>query len=86
MVGVQCKSCGHRALFKSDVDSGGLFKMDHEIIKELTRSNPTCGQCGGSEYSIVTLSSNLAYLWDRWVMGDASPLPAKPLIEGDKQG
>lgn len=87
MVGVQCKSCGHRALFKSEAKPGRLFKMDHEIINELTRSNPKCRECGGSEYSFVTLSSNLAHLWDRWLTGDASPPPpAKPLIEGDKQG
>lgn len=86
MVGVECKSCGHRALFKSEVNSGGLFKMDHEIINELARSNPTCGQCGSSEYSIVTLSANLGHLWDGWLTGDASPPPAMHLIEGDKQG
>jgi ribosomal protein L37E len=85
-VGVQCKSCGHRALFKSEVKPGELLKIDQEIINELTRSNPKCRQCGGSEYSIVTLSSNLGHLWDRWLMGDASPPPAKPLMEGDKQG
>lgn len=85
MVGVQCKSCGHRALFKPELKPG-LFKMEHEVVNELTRSNLKCSQCGGSEYSIVTLSSNLAHLWDLWLTGDASPSLAKPLIEGDKPG
>jgi DNA-directed RNA polymerase subunit RPC12/RpoP len=85
MVGVQCKSCGHRALFKQELKPGRPFKMDSEVVSELTRSNPKCSQCGRSEYSITTLSSNLAHLWDRWLTGDASPPPAKPLIEGDKQ-
>lgn len=86
MVGVECKSCGHRALIKSEVKPGVLFKMDNEIINELARSNPKCSQCGGGEYSTLTLSSSLAHLWDRWLTGDVSPPPAKPLIEGDKKG
>ncbi len=85
MVGVQCKSCRHRALFKPELKPGP-FKMDHEVVNELTRSNLKCSECGCSEYSIVTLSSNLAHLWDRWLTGDASLPPAKPLIEGDIQG
>jgi len=37
----------------------------------------------GGEYSVITLSSNLA---DRWLTGGASALSEKPMIEGDKQG
>ncbi len=85
MVGVQCESCRHRALFKPEFKSG-LFKMNHQVVNELTRSILKCSECGCSEYSIVTLSSNLAHLWDRWLTGDASLPPAKPLIEGDIQG
>lgn len=81
MVGVQCKSCGHRALIKPEP-----FKMDHEVVTELRRSNVKCSQCGGNEYSVITLSSNLADLADQWLTGGASALSAKPMIEGDKQG
>lgn len=77
MVGVQCKSCGDRALIKPEP-----FKMDHEVVAEMRRSNVKCSQCGGNEYSVTTLSSNLA---DRWLTGGASPPFAKPMIEGDKQ-
>lgn len=80
MVGIQCKSCGHRAL----ATPPGPFKMDHEIIALLRSptSSITCIECGGSKFDLLSMSSSLA---DSWLGDGPSPGP-RPLIEGGNQG
>lgn len=78
MVGVQCKSCGHRALASPDPP-----KLDHEIITLLSQSSITCSACGGSKYAVLRFPSGAA---ETWLKGDVSPAPAGPLIEGGNQG
>jgi len=63
MVGIKCKSCGHRALATPEP-----FKMDHEIIALLSQSSPKCSECGGSNYFIVRFRSSAV---DAWLRGDA---------------
>lgn len=58
MVGIQCKSCGHRALATPEP-----FKMDHEIITLLSESSPKCSECGGSQYDVVRFPSSAADIW-----------------------
>lgn len=78
MVGIQCKSCGSRAL-----RTGDAARFDHEVMEELRRSPPPCSSCGGSEIHLVSITGGLA---DKW-LSDGPPLPASgPLIEGGKQG
>lgn len=63
MVGIQCKSCAHRALATPESP-----KPDHEILTLLSQSPVTCSQCGGSKYSIVMFPANAA---DTCLKGDA---------------
>jgi hypothetical protein len=77
MVGIQCKSCGHRALATPEP-----FKMDHEIIALLSQSSPKCSQCGGGKYSIVRFPYSAV---DAWLKGDGSSPDARPQIEGGNQ-
>jgi hypothetical protein len=80
MVGIQCKSCGHRALRTSDP---AKFQFDNEVMELLRRSPPTCSSCGGSEIHLLSITGGLA---DKW-LSDGRPLPASgPLIEGGKPG
>lgn len=80
MVGIQCKSCGHRALRPSDP---AKFQFDNEVMELLRRSPPTCSSCGGSEIHLLSITGGLA---DKW-LSDGRPLPASgPLIEGGKPG
>ncbi len=75
MVGIECKSCGHRALWEGDP---ARFPFDHEVIAMLTRSPLTCSNCGASEIHVV--SGNLAT--SDW-LSDGRPLPEQtPLIGG----
>jgi hypothetical protein len=76
MVGIQCKSCGHRAL----ATPPGPFKFDHEIHTWLSQRNLACGECGGTKYTVMRLQSSLA---DDWLEGGASSPNAGSLIEGD---
>ena len=78
MVGKQCKSCGHRALW-----TGEPAWPAHEVMDRLRRSPPPCDGCGGSEIDLVVLTGGRA---DKW-LSDGRPLPASgPLIEGGKPG
>lgn len=79
LVGVQCKSCGHRALYTPKPSEP--FMMDHEIVTKLSQSqfSAKCSQCGGIGFNIHSMSSNLV---DHWLAaGPLSRSPA-PLIEG----
>ena len=78
MVGIQCNSCGHRAL----ATPPGPFKFDHEIIRLLSESPPKCGECGGSKYSLVRFPFSAV---DAWLKGDGSSPGARPQIEGGNQ-
>jgi hypothetical protein len=80
MVGIQCKSCGHRAL----ATPPGPFKFDHEIITLLSQSPVKCSECGVSNFAIMRLPSSPDAA-DSWLKGDGSPPGAKPLIEGGNQ-
>ncbi|MBP6767036.1 MAG: hypothetical protein KA171_04590, partial [Reyranella sp.] len=64
VVGIRCKSCGHRALATPDPP-----KMDHEIITQLSQSTITCSKCNGSTFDLVRFPSSAA---DTWLKG--SPL------------
>lgn len=78
MVGIQCKSCGHRALW-----TGDRAKPDHEVMELLRRSSLTCSSCGGSEIDLFSITGGLA---DNW-LSDGRPSPASgPLIEDGNQG
>ncbi len=55
MVGVQCKSCGHRALATPEP-----FKMDHEIIALLSQSSPKCSECGSGEFAMLRFPARMA--------------------------
>jgi hypothetical protein len=78
MVGIQCKSCGHRRLW-----TGGPPRPDREVMELLRQSSPPCSSCGGSEIHLLSITGGLA---DKW-LSDGPPLPASgPLIEGGKQG
>jgi hypothetical protein len=79
MVGIQCKSCGHRALWTNDP---AKFRPDYEVVALLTRSLPKCGNCGAREIHVV--SGNL--VTDEWLSdGPLSPASG-PLIGGGKPG
>ena len=78
MVGVQCKSCGHRALYPPPPP-----KFDYEIITQLSQSSLTCSQCGKSEFSILSFTGDLG---DRWLESGPSTPGTPPLIEGGSQG
>lgn len=78
MVGIQCKSCRHRALW-----AGGPPRPDHEVMERLRRSSQTCPSCGGSEIELWSITGGLA---DEWLSdGPLSPASG-PLIEGGKPG
>jgi hypothetical protein len=79
MVGIQCNSCGHRALATPEP-----FKPDHEIITLVSQSSVKCSECGGSKFAILRFSG-LPDAGDRWLTGGGSPPDAKPLIEGGNQ-
>ncbi len=77
-VGVQCKSCGHRAL-----RTGDAAKFGHQVMEELRKSPPTCPSCGGSDFHLISITGGLA---DKW-LSDGPPLRASgPLIGGGNQG
>ena len=77
MVGIQCKSCGHRALWTNDP-----ARPDYEVVALLTRSLPKCGDCGAREIHIV--SGNL--VTEKWP-SDGPPSPASgPPIRGQARG
>jgi hypothetical protein len=77
MVGIQCKSCGHRALW-----TGDPARFDHEVMELLRRSSLTCDSCGGSEIDLFSITGGLA---DKW-LSDGRPSPAPgPLIGGGNQ-
>ncbi len=81
LVGIQCKSCGHRVLIMRELSPSEPFMMDHEIIAKLRQSAPpTCSQCGVSNIIHVSMTSNLV---DDWLNAGPPSRSPGPLIEGD---
>lgn len=74
MVGIECKSCGHRALWTNDPP-----KAEYEVVALLTRSLPKCSNCGAREIHVV--SGNLVTA--EW-LSDGPPSP--PSGPGGKPG
>lgn len=70
MVGIQCKSCKHRALWTGDAPS-----PDREVMESLRRSPQPCPSCGGSEVNLISITGGLA---DKW-LSDGPPLPVSPM-------
>jgi DNA-directed RNA polymerase subunit RPC12/RpoP len=69
-VGIQCKSCGSRALVKPDyVKDPGLPKFGHEIMDKMRQSPGKCLKCGGSDFHYITLTGGTA---DKWLEGSPS--------------
>jgi DNA-directed RNA polymerase subunit RPC12/RpoP len=66
MVGIQCKSCGHRAL--ATLKPG---KRDDEIITQLRQSSAKCSECGGSKVDILIMPA-APDLADIWLKGNPS--------------
>jgi hypothetical protein len=66
MVGIQCKSCGHRALATPEPG-----KRDDEIVTQLRMSAATCSACGGSKLDILVMPSS-PDLADIWLKGKPS--------------
>jgi predicted nucleic-acid-binding Zn-ribbon protein len=72
MVGIQCKSCKHRALWS------GPPRPDNEVMELLRRSPQACPSCGETEFNLISITGGLH---DQW-LSDGPPSPASgPLIE-----
>jgi len=78
MVGIQCKSCGHRALWN------GPPRPDNEVMEQLRRSSQPCVSCGG-EIHLISITGGRG-LADKWLSdGPLSPASG-PLDGGGKPG
>jgi DNA-directed RNA polymerase subunit RPC12/RpoP len=64
MVGIQCKSCGHRALVTPQQPMSG-----YEMTARLHQSPPKCSECGDSNIFVLTFTASRANEADSWLKG-----------------